>query len=328
MSELISVIVPVYNVEKYLDRCIESIAEQTYQNLEIILVDDGSPDNSGKICDEWAENDDRIIVIHKENGGVSSARNRGLDIAKGEYIMFCDSDDWVEPNWCECLYNGIHQAGIELAVCGFSKATMDGTIVSQNSPTKSIINLCDFPVLIGNYLNGPVNKIYISKNIRLNQIKFPEGLSLGEDARFVLDYLKYCNSNSKISLQDTASYCYRNNTNSLTHHFYSDFWDKELELIKLTESLARFLKSDFDKYDSKFKSCDFYLITRAISNNFSKQNPASIVEKYNEFKRIVLSQELNAAISSKQFQSFPCWYSFLLRKKFYPVLFLYHLVKS
>lgn len=93
---LISVIVPVYKVEKYLDECVESIVNQTYRNLEIILVDDGSPDNCPQMCDDWAKRDARIRVIHKENGGLSSARNAGLDVCTGEYISFIDSDDWLE----------------------------------------------------------------------------------------------------------------------------------------------------------------------------------------------------------------------------------------
>lgn len=92
----ISVIVPVYKAEQYLDRCVKSILEQTYQNFELILVDDGSPDNSPSLCDEWAKNDNHIYVIHKENGGASSARNAGLKIAKGRWIAFADSDDWLD----------------------------------------------------------------------------------------------------------------------------------------------------------------------------------------------------------------------------------------
>ena len=100
-----SVVVPCYNVERYLPQCIESLCKQTLVDIEIILVDDGSPDNSGKICDEWAEKDDRIKVIHKANGGVSAARNDGMAAATGEYIIFCDSDDWLPENALESLYN-------------------------------------------------------------------------------------------------------------------------------------------------------------------------------------------------------------------------------
>ena len=102
---VISVIVPVYKVEKFLDRCINSIIQQTFTNLEIILVDDGSPDRSGEICDEWKMKDKRIRVIHKENGGLSDARNKGLDVATGDYVAFIDSDDWIDPDMFQLLYD-------------------------------------------------------------------------------------------------------------------------------------------------------------------------------------------------------------------------------
>lgn len=115
---LISVIVPVYNVEKYLCRCVDSILAQTYQNLEVILVDDGTKDNSDKICDDYASRDPRIRVIHKENGGLSSARNAGIDIASGEYLVFVDSDDWIEPDMVESLLGAALTHGTELAIAG------------------------------------------------------------------------------------------------------------------------------------------------------------------------------------------------------------------
>ncbi len=115
--DLISVIVPVYKVEPYLDKCVQSIVEQTYRNLEIILVDDGSPDNCGAMCDAWARRDGRIKVIHKENGGLSDARNAGLAAASGEYIGFVDSDDWISPEFYEALYTAI-QKGSVIAASG------------------------------------------------------------------------------------------------------------------------------------------------------------------------------------------------------------------
>ena len=105
MSEKISVIVPVYNVESYLEKCVHSICSQTYENLEIILVDDGSPDNCGKMCDEWAKKDCRIKVIHKENGGLSDARNAGLDIVTGDYFVFVDSDDFVHKDYIKIRFS-------------------------------------------------------------------------------------------------------------------------------------------------------------------------------------------------------------------------------
>ena len=118
-SPLISIIVPVYDVEPYLRKCIDSILIQSYRDLEIILVDDGSPDNCGAICDEYAEKDKRIKVIHKKNGGLSDARNAGLDIATGEYIGFVDSDDWVMPDMYEYLYKAVKEYDADMSVCGY-----------------------------------------------------------------------------------------------------------------------------------------------------------------------------------------------------------------
>lgn len=121
MEDKISVIIPVYNVEPYLERCLDSIIHNTYRNLEIICVDDGSPDNCGAILDRYAERDDRIVVIHKENGGLSSARNSGMDVATGEYIAFIDSDDWIHPQYFEILMYVLKQKNSDLTICSFGK---------------------------------------------------------------------------------------------------------------------------------------------------------------------------------------------------------------
>ena len=125
MSELISIIVPVYKVEAYLPRCIDSILAQTHKNLDIILVDDGSPDNSGKICDAYAEQDNRITVIHQANGGLSDARNAGIAAAKGAYLTFLDSDDWVPAEYIGYLYNLLKETGSAISLCNFLKTTTE-----------------------------------------------------------------------------------------------------------------------------------------------------------------------------------------------------------
>ena len=124
MDALISVLIPVFNVERYLSRCIESVIKQTYKNIEIILIDDGSKDKSGKICDKYAKKDDRIRVIHKENEGVSVARNLGMDSANGEYIIFVDSDDWIEQQAVELLFSQLSLYDSDLAIGNISKLTM------------------------------------------------------------------------------------------------------------------------------------------------------------------------------------------------------------
>ena len=122
MEELVSVIIPVYKVEKYLERCVESVQKQTFQNLEIILVDDGSPDLCGAMCDEMAKTDPRIKVIHKNNGGLSDARNVGIEMASGNYIVFVDSDDWLDLDMIALLYRVLKKYNADIAECSYRNA--------------------------------------------------------------------------------------------------------------------------------------------------------------------------------------------------------------
>ena len=172
----ISVIVPIYKVEQYIKKCIESIINQNYHNLEIILVDDGSPDNCGDICEQYAKTDNRIIVIHKNNGGLSSARNAGIDICSGDYIMFVDSDDWIEKNFCEKALSDILEKKVDCLSFGYYKHFKDKVVtnitkcpryLSAEEAIKSIVNLDD------TIYNFAWNKIY-KRNI-FERIRYPEG---------------------------------------------------------------------------------------------------------------------------------------------------------
>lgn len=136
MKPLISVIVPIYKVEKYLPVCVEKLMHQSYQNLEMILVDDGSPDGCPQICDEYAQKDSRIRVIHKKNGGLSDARNAGLDIAQGAYIAFVDSDDYVEEHYIEKLYDALQQSHATIAVCGLQIVDENHKVTEQMTATR------------------------------------------------------------------------------------------------------------------------------------------------------------------------------------------------
>ena len=135
--ELISVIVPIYKVEGYLDKCVRSIVGQTYTNLEIILVDDGSPDSCGAMCDAWATKDSRIRVVHKENGGLSDARNAGLQIATGSLISFIDSDDWIEPDFLEALFGAMEAHDAQIAECGVSLVSEEGVSLRYRRATSA-----------------------------------------------------------------------------------------------------------------------------------------------------------------------------------------------
>lgn len=138
MTPLISVIIPIYKVERFLDECVKSVVEQQYKNLEIILVDDGSPDNCPFMCDKWAERDDRIKVIHKLNGGLSDARNAGIQIAKGDFIAFVDSDDWIAPNMYQTMIDAIEKENADICACGI--------IVSRSESEKAL----SIPAVVGN----------------------------------------------------------------------------------------------------------------------------------------------------------------------------------
>ena len=127
MGELISVIIPIYNVEAYLDECVQSILSQTHKQLEIILVDDGSPDGCPAMCDAWAEKDSRIRVIHKENGGLSDARNVGIDAATGDYIAFVDSDDWIVPEMYEKMLAALKKENADICACNILSCFPDRT---------------------------------------------------------------------------------------------------------------------------------------------------------------------------------------------------------
>ena len=193
----LSIIVPVYKVEQYLHKCIDSILSQTFTDFELILIDDGSPDRCGKICDEYAAKDDRIIVIHQKNQGVSAARNAGLDIARGEYIGFVDSDDWIEPIMYESMLLDTYKE-FDIVTVG-AKSYEDNNvrvilaIDSVFDQEELLSELIAQPNRIG---GGVVNKIF--KKSILKNVRFPAGITMCEDRLFLFD--AYSNAGSCRSL--------------------------------------------------------------------------------------------------------------------------------
>ena len=186
----ISIIVPVYNTEKYLEKCIDSILNQTFKDFELILINDGSTDSSGKICDEYAKKDDRIVVIHKENGGVSKARNTALGIIKGEYVGFVDSDDTIEPTMYETLYNNLTHSKAQISVCDFKQVTSNGV---KTNDTDFKIKTYDSSEAIeiifkGNPFAGHLcNKLF--KTELFHDIRLDEDIYIYEDMLAVLKIL-------------------------------------------------------------------------------------------------------------------------------------------
>ena len=201
MEPLVSVIVPIYNVEKYLKKCVDSIINQTLTNIEIILVDDGSTDNCGQIIDEYANKDKRVVAIHKENGGQSSARNRGLDRARGKYVGFVDSDDWIESGMYENLYNLIEESCSDICVCGRQSYSQDGNLGYELEIKEELI---DFnKIKLSSYVSNKLlykhtvstcNKLYQKSIIDNNNIRFEDvGYVGSEDALFNYNVLCHIN---------------------------------------------------------------------------------------------------------------------------------------
>lgn len=202
----ISVIVPVYKVEKYLPECIDSILAQTFTDFELILVDDGSPDNSGKICDDYATRDSRIRVFHKENGGVSSARNLGIDNATGEWMTFIDSDDWViSQEWEKALFALSMDRNCELLL---------STMCGRESGEIRTLEFGDWLYSGGwERLSMPL-AFFRTHIIKRNQIRFPLGVRYGEDRLFCFKYLYFC---SRIFCLGISYYNYRQREDSSMH---------------------------------------------------------------------------------------------------------------
>ena len=288
-NPLISVIVPVYNVEKYLDRCIESIANQTYKNLEIILVDDGSPDNCPKICGKWAKKDKRIKVIHKENGGVSSARNIGIDDASGDYIGFVDSDDFIEKNMYGLMLKKIESTDSDGCFCDVryigTSSTEEIHLWKKTKFKKNemLSNFFDY-----NGINFSVcNKLF--RRDKLNNIRFNEKIFIKEDALFCIEYY---NNTETICRMDKALYNYCFNANSTLN---TKNIKKELTSLDATSKIINILKKN---------NINIYL-----------NEECNYVGRFYKYKYDVEKEKLNIDISTYEKQVMYYLREGLLKKK-------------
>lgn len=199
----ISVIIPIYNVEKYLEKCIDSVLAQTYRNIEIILVDDGSTDKCADICDSYLKKDSRVKVIHKVNGGLSSARNAGLDIAEGDFISFVDSDDFIEKEMLEKLYEALMEADADMAVCNFRWIDTNGARIAKQSKIVIHDGILDESAYWRKVYepNGSCYVVAWNKLYRRSiweKLRYPEG-KINEDEYVLHEILRVCNKVSCIS---------------------------------------------------------------------------------------------------------------------------------
>lgn len=297
-NPLVSVIVPIYNVEKYIKKCVESIINQTYKNLEIILVDDGSPDNCPQICDEFALKDSRIKVIHKKNGGLSDARNTGLDIMSGEWVVFVDSDDFVSKYYVENLYFLTQKYNADIAITSYKSFFDTNLEFSSKKITNEKIFLHSSKEAIKNML---YNKYYfvsawriIYKSTLFSNIRFPKGEIYEDLSTIPLVIFK----SDKVAFCSVKDYFYLQRENSITgkikeKNFFvfdaiarleSKFSDKEIKEAllhyKLISSLI-FLKSSL-----KFQKIN---ITKELKNNITANIKTILLNKNYSIKSKIAS---------------------------------------
>ena len=253
MKELISIIVPVYNVEKYLEKCVKSIIQQTYENIEIILVDDGSKDNSGKICDELEQKDNRIKVIHKENGGLSDARNAGLKIATGKYIGFVDSDDYIQEDMFETLYKLNKENNSDISIVSYYEIYNEKVISVRDSKKLEILNKIDAikELLIDTKIQSYAwNKLF--KRELFNNIEFPTNKNFEDIATTLLLFER---ANKIVLLEDPKYYYIRR--------------DDSIVGVKNYKTYKDYLDVIYDKYlylDGKYEELDLYNAYNFIIN--------------------------------------------------------------
>lgn len=234
MDELISVIVPVYNVESLIDRCISTILKQSYKNIEIILIDDGSTDNSGKICDMYAENfPDKVVVVHQENQGQSSARNFALTIMKGKYISFVDSDDYIDEYYLEILYNNLKKDNADISVCRFKRTSLNSEKSYYSGYSQAYDKDEKIKFYLTNDMTSPCGKLF--KSDLWHEISFPTG-KIYED---ILTIFKLFKKAKIVSVSNDFLYMYYVRTGSTTMKPFNlrtldllDAWNEVLSLCE------------------------------------------------------------------------------------------------
>lgn len=306
----VSVIVPVYNAEKVLYYCVDSILAQSFKDFELILVDDGSTDKSGELCDKYAEQNENITVLHIENGGVSKARNTGIEKAKGLFICFIDSDDFIAQDYLENLlvvkdkfpdYENIW-CGFQ-TVSDYSESGLKTNIVSDNKEI-SMYNRLEIMALYEKWLlQMPWNKLFITSVIKNNKIRFPEDLSLGEDLLFNLEYID--NTNGKIAIVNKPlNYYLQTGNESLDNKFYPFLFDI---YKRINKSILNYLiKWECDKKQlTIFYNFSFYSYEKALRNTFHYKS--DIEKKYKYNKQIMKSTEFKTALEKSNCYIYPLY---------------------
>ena len=276
---MITIVVPVYKVENYLHRCIDSILNQTYTDFELVLVDDGSPDNCGKICDEYVEKDMRVFVIHQENGGLSAARNTGInwfyEQNRSDYITFVDSDDWLHPDYLKALINGIAENNVKISVCNYNRVTTESPHENYVNVEYELTSPEDFLINHSWQYNYAWGKLY-HKDVFVD-IRYPVGKNF-EDTFTTYKALHKC---EKIAYTDLQLYYYLRNEQGISH---SPWNSSELVIFEAMQEQMQFYKEKrllkaFEKEFQLFVNHHAYQIVRIKENKKDlKKNQATLKE--------------------------------------------------
>ena len=313
---MISIIVPVYNAEKYIRKCLDSIVNQTYKDLEIILVDDGSPDNSGAICDEYAQNDSRIKVIHKQNGGLSSARNAGLDVASGEFLTFIDSDDYIEENTMADVVDAISQRDVEIVLIREKQVNLKGEttkIVGDKPTNTTFYKDKEFLVelVLGKQINGACDKFY--KRDCIKDLRFEEGRHHGEDMLFNVSYLDRVKT---VGYVDSIKYSYVANDDSVTH---ASFNSHSIDNIYFKDKVFSIVKEKYPTYSGILaRRCFVARLTllRLIYGSAQQKKQKTLIKEVQDYLRQTYNQTKRELSRKEKIE-------YLLYKFVRPVYFLY-----
>lgn len=324
MCDKISVILPIYNVEKYLKQALDSVINQTYTNIEIILVDDGSPDYSGKICDEYAEKDNRIKVIHKKNGGVSSARNMGIDAATGQWLCFIDPDDWVEFNMLEEALYKAQETNSDLCIWDFE--FVDDT---RNIYFKAIRSNCSLyensseleKMIAFNCSTGSIWNFIVKSNLIKNKIYFDESLSFREDEIFKLELYQNI---KKFCYLPKLYYHYRMTSESACHKLGISCVLKNLNIYKQE---CKIIASGIFPKGSQIVANSKLLEGFSSVVDVLIKSKMSFYEKKKVYDSFVKSEEYQTAIDNYDSRYFDIFSKLCLRFKRLPYIIVFLLRK-
>lgn len=321
MENLISVIVPVYNVEKYVDKCIESLINQSYKNLEILLINDGSTDLSEEICRKWAKKDFRIQVFNKENGGLSDARNFGLDRCNGDFVAFVDSDDIINKEMFNVMLNLSKETSSDIVQCDFLKFKDENTIINEKEEYK-IKEFSNIEAIENHYkeelkISTVVAWSKLYKRKLFNEIRFPKG-KLHEDEFTTYKLLYKAN---KITYTNQKLYYYRDTPNSIMNCTYNI---KRLDLIEALRERLVFIDKINNQYLYNIALNNYYMILIFAYNSYKKYNgddKSTLIKVRNESKRVFKELksrriiEKNNKILFKAFNLNPTFYKLILKVK-------------